>query len=150
MPKATAKANVSDSESEPEVTRSAKKSTAASKADNKERAASAESGDAGKGGDGDEDDDGSQADEQEYEIEAILDAKLGAFAEVRVVPRPSSPLGPACTRLTVSWRVDRAGRATSSSGRALTRPRTAGSTRQTQSESPVPLRETGTCLWNAC
>ena len=90
--------------------------------------------DAAQRGDADPDDAGSgsgeEGEEEEYEIEAILDARHGAFEEVRgasaVAPR--APL----TLRRVRRRAARGASATWSSGRASAKNRTAGWTRTTQ------------------
>ncbi|EIW59799.1 uncharacterized protein TRAVEDRAFT_58457 [Trametes versicolor FP-101664 SS1] len=82
MPKATSKGDVSGSESEPERTRSAKKSaSASSKIASKDKGRVDEDDSAPEPAASD-DEDGS--DEEEYEIEAILDAKHGTFPEGRI------------------------------------------------------------------
>ncbi|KAI0794104.1 hypothetical protein C8Q74DRAFT_1365627 [Fomes fomentarius] len=79
MPKATAV--VSDSDSEMEITKSTKKTSgsAASKAASNKGATQNGNADSG-----DEDEGSSAVDDEEYEIEAILDAKHGVFAHGRV------------------------------------------------------------------
>ncbi|KAI8969377.1 hypothetical protein BD414DRAFT_518579 [Trametes punicea] len=76
MAKVTTTADVSDSESENEQTRSTRKSASASKNASKDKGRAE---DAAEGTDEEED-----GDDEEYEIEAILDAKQGTFPEGRV------------------------------------------------------------------
>lgn len=83
MPKATAV--VSDSDSEMEITKSTKKTSGSAASKTASNKGATQNGNADSG---DEDEGSSAADEEEYEIEAILDAKHGVFAHVRVVPLP--------------------------------------------------------------
>ena len=72
---------------------------------------------------------GEEHSEEEYEIEAILDAKHGAFPGVRLIHASICVFR--STNLACS-RILRARLVTWSNGRATTRPATAGSVRRTQ------------------